>query len=423
MAQLSDDCFAHGGQLMRLATALALIGERLVKVVGDEIVPLADSGNRILAEKLTSAIDVPGCDNSAVDGYAMHFDDLDPKAETALPVIGRARAGHPFAGPLPRGSALRIFTGALMPAGADTVLMQEDCRIEEDRVLVWPGIKRGANRRLKGEDIAVGQTVLEAGRRLRPQDLGLAAAIGRDRLALAARLRIGLFSTGDELAEPGQPLPSGAIYDSNRPMVAGVLSAWGCQVADLGILKDDRGATIERLAEAAEKYDLLVTSGGVSMGEEDHVRAAIEARGRLHFWKLAIKPGRPVAMGQIACRDGRWVALIGLPGNPVASFVTLTSIGRAIVFALMGAELTPVRYFPVIADFRHRKKPERREWVRASIGPRSGDGLPLARAFEREGAGILTSLTETDGLVELQEEVTEIRLGDSVDFVPFAELL
>jgi molybdopterin molybdotransferase len=422
MAQLSDDCFAHGGKLMRLDEALALLAKGLTKVVENEIVPADRCANRILALDAVSQIDVPGRDNSAVDGYAVYFDDLDREAETRLAIAGRAAAGHPFTRPLARQSALRVFTGALLPDGPDTVLMQEDCRVEGGAVVIRPGIKRGANRRLAGEDVAAGAIAIPAGKRLKAQDLAIAAAIGASQLTVANRLKVGLFSSGDELAEPGQELPDGAIYDSNRRMASVILSAWGAAVSDLGILKDSRQATRERLAEAAERFDLLVTSGGVSMGEEDHIRSAIEAHGRLAFWKLAIKPGRPVAIGEINSSKGASTPLIGLPGNPVAAFVTLTSIGREIVFSMMGAREPAPPRFRVVAGFSHRKKPDRREWIRVKLDQRTAEGLPIAIAFEREGAGILSSLTQTDGLAEIPEDRTEIAPGEGLDFVPYTLL-
>src|SRR5690606_23189583 len=296
MAQLSDDCFAHGGRLMPVEEALALIAERTTKVTEDETIPLGEALGRVLAADLVATLSVPDHVNSAVDGYAVYFDDLDPRVETRLPVHGRAAAGHPLPGRHPRGTAVRIFTGAAMPAGEgdqdpDTVMMQEDCRLEGDTVVIAPGIKRGANRRLAGEDVEAGTVALSAGRRLRPQDLGQAAALGQKELPVSRRLRVALFSTGDELREPGQPLPAGCLYDSNRYTLGGLLRGLGCAVTDLGILPDRAPVVRDALAAAAGDHDLLITSGGVSVGEEDHVKGAVEALGRLHAWRLAIKPG------------------------------------------------------------------------------------------------------------------------------------
>jgi molybdopterin molybdotransferase len=420
MAQLTDDCFAAGGPLMTIDEALSLIMPKLASVVDRESVPLNAALGRILAKPVISPISVPEGDNSAVDGYAVYFDDLDPAAETRLPIGGRAAAGHPHKGAQARGTALRIFTGAAMPPGPDTVMMQEDCVIEGEHVVIRPGIKRGSNRRKAGEDVKAGSTILPAGIRLRPQDIGLAAAIGRTSLDVARPLRVALFSSGDELIEPGQPLPAGAIYDSNRFTLAALLRQMGIAVGDLGILADRRERVQDALAAAARNHDAIVTSGGVSVGEEDHMKAAVEALGRLHAWRLAIKPGRPIALGQIA--DGsRQVPFLGLPGNPVAAMVTFLRIVRPLLQRLMGASETPPRLYRVRADFEHKKKKDRREFLRARLS-RDADGTLVASKFPREGAGILSSLVEADGLVELPEALTWLESGSMVDFLPFSEV-
>jgi len=416
MAQLSDDCFAHGGRLMTTAEALAQLTGRVSRVTGDEEAPLAEALGRILAEDLVAPADVPPHDNSAVDGYAVYFDDLDPAGETRLPVAGRAAAGHPLAGPAARGAAVRIFTGAPMPDGPDTVMMQEDCRLEGGRVAISPGIRRGANRRLRGEDVRAGSRVLAAGQRLRAQDLGQAAALGRTALKVSQPLRVALFSTGDELREPGTPLDPGCIYDSNRVTIAALLRGLGCRVSDLGILADRAEVIRAALADAAAGHDLIVTSGGVSVGEEDHVKQAVADLGKIHFWRLAIKPGRPIALGQV----GR-VPLVGLPGNPVAVVVTFVNLVRPLILSLMGGgELVP-HHFRVRAGFDHKKKKNRREWVRARLEA-DGDGGWRAIKYPRDGAGILSSLVESDGLVELPEDMTYLESGALVDFLPFSEV-
>ena len=416
MAQLSDDCFAHGGRLMTTAEALEHLTGRVSRVTGDETVPLTAALGRILAEDLTAPEDVPPHDNSAVDGYAVHFDDLDPEAETRLPVKGRAAAGHPLEGPAGRGTAVRIFTGAPMPEGPDTVMMQEDCRLEGDHVVIAPGIRRGANRRARGEDIRAGTRVLSAGQRLRAQDLGQAAAVGRTALRVSEPLKVALFSTGDELREPGTSLDAGCIYDSNRFTVSALLQGLGCRVADLGILADQADTIRGALEDAAQGHDLIVTSGGVSVGEEDHVKQAVEALGKIHFWRLAIKPGRPIALGQV----GR-VPLVGLPGNPVAVVVTFVNLVRPMILSLMGGRDLLPHHFRVRAAFDHKKKKNRREWVRARLEA-DGEGGWQATKFPRQGAGILSSLVESDGLVELPEEMTYLEAGSLVDFLPFSEV-
>ena len=416
MAQLSDDCFAFGGRLMTTAEARALLDARVSPVAGIETVALGNALGRILAADLTAPIAVPPHANSAVDGYAVHFDDLARHGDTRLRVVGRVAAGHPSAHAPARGEALRIFTGAPMPPGPDTVLMQEDCRVEGDMVVIQPGIKRGANFRAAGEDVAAGAVVLRSGHRLRPQDVGLAASLGLRELAVRRRLRVALFSTGDELTEPGRALAPGAIYDSNRYTLAALLRVTGIEIEDLGILPDRLPAIRAALADAATRHDAIVTSGGMSTGEEDHVKAAVEAEGTLHFWRLAIKPGRPVALGQI----GR-VPFVGLPGNPVAVMVTYLRVARPLLLKLAGAvDLEPTLY-RVRAGFGYRKKKERREYVRAWLEA-GEDGAPVARRFPRDGAGILSSMVEADGLVELPEDVTTLEPGALVDYLPFNEV-
>ncbi len=426
MAQLTDDCFAGGGPLMRADDALAEILGRLVTVTEHETVPLALAVDRILAEAVVAGVDVPAHDNSAVDGFAVWFDDLSPDAETSLPIGGRAAAGHPLGRAVRRGEAIRIFTGGEMPRGPDgapgpdTVMMQEDCRIENGRVVVMPGIRRGANTRARGEDVVAGKTILEAGVRLRPQDVGLAASVGITALAVSRPLRVALFSTGDELAEPGQALGPGAVYDANRFTLSAMLRQLGCEVSDLGILPDRREVIRLSLAVAARDHDLLITSGGVSVGDEDHVKAVVEALGRLHFWRLAIKPGRPLALGQVDA-EGRPVPFIGLPGNPEAVMVTFLRLARPMILKLMGARDLAPTLFRVRAAFDYKKKKERREWVRARLvaGP---DGELTAVKYPRDGAGILSSMVESDGLVELPEEMARLAAGSIVDFLPFSEL-
>jgi molybdopterin molybdotransferase len=417
MAQLSDDCFAFGGDLMSMAAALDLVGAKLVPVVEPETVPLKAARGRILAEPLVAPRHVPPHDNSAVDGYAVFFDDLRPNETTELPVIGRAAAGHPLGHAAQRGAAVRIFTGAPMPEGPDTVLMQEDCVEADGRVRIPWGIKRGANRRKAGEDITAGATVLRAGQRLRPQELGLAASLGFTALSVYRSLRVAIFSTGDEVRDPGAALPQGAIYDANRYVLQALLEGLGAAVTDLGILPDREDAIRDALAAAARRHDLILTSGGMSTGEEDHVKAAVEAQGKLHFWRLAIKPGRPVAMGQI----GR-VPFMGLPGNPVAVMVTFLILARPLVLRLSGANETAPRRFPVKAGFDYKKRSNRCEYVRARL-ERGEDGGWVARKFPRDGAGILSSMVESDGLVEIGEGISRVAPGALVEFLPFSEVM
>ncbi|MDB5510523.1 MAG: putative molybdopterin biosynthesis-related protein [Enterovirga sp.] len=415
MAQLSDDCFAFGGPLLSVEQAVALIGDRLPILAEAEAVPFGEADGRIAAEDVVARIDLPRFDNSAVDGYAVRHSDLRPDGETVLPIGGRVAAGE-APGDVARATAIRIFTGAPMPPETDTVFMQEDVRLADGRVVLPTGLKKSANRRLAGEDTRRGEVIISAGRRLRPQDLALAAAVGIDRLSVRRRLRVAVFSTGNEIAEPGAALRPGAVHDSNRVMLRALLGRLGAEVRDLGILPDDVDEVARQLAAAAPHCDLVLTSGGVSTGEEDHVKTAVERVGRLVFWRLAIKPGRPVAMGLV---DG--TAFVGLPGNPVAAYVTLLFLVRPLLARLGGANDEAPLAIPVRSAFRYGKKEGRREYVRASIRP-APDGQLDAVKFPREGAGILTSLTGSDGLVELPEATTRVSEGEIVRFYPHALL-
>jgi molybdopterin molybdotransferase len=310
-----------------------------------------------------------------------------------------------------------------MPQGADTVFMQEDCRVDGDGVIVPAGLKLGANRRLAGEDMKAGSLALPAGRRLAVQHLALAAALGLTKLDVRRRVRVAIFSTGDEIVEPGSPLPGAALYDSNRYLLAGLLAHYGVEVTDLGILSDDPKELARGLATAAAKHDLVLTSGGVSTGEADHVRDAVESVGRLVFWRVAIKPGRPVAMGVLhGSNAGEGSAFVGLPGNPVAVFVTFVRVVRPLLLRLAGALPEPLVALPVRATFSYKKRAGRREYVRVALR-KAADGVIEAEKYAQDGAGVLTSLTETDGLAELSEDVTKVEPGETVGFLPYATLL
>jgi molybdopterin molybdotransferase len=304
-----------------------------------------------------------------------------------------------------------------MPADADTVFMQEDVRVEGGTVIAPPGLKLGANRRLAGEDVARGSVALSAGRRLQPQDSSMAAALGLQTLAVRRRVRAAIFSTGDEIVEPGAPLPAAGLYDANRELLRGLLARLDAAVSDLGILRDDPAKLAARLSEAAEQHDLVLTSGGVSAGEADYVRDAIERSGKLVFWRVAIKPGRPVAMGVL-----RGTAFVGLPGNPVAVFVTFARVVRPLLLRLAGAKPEPLVALPVKSAFAYKKKKGRREYVRVAL-TRRADGSYEAHKHPQDGAGVISSLTATDGLAELDDEVTEIAPGQTIGFLPYSLLM
>ena len=417
MAQLSDDCFAFGGPMLSVDEAVGIITSRVKAIEDTEMVPLGEADGRILARDVIAPLPLPPFTNSAVDGYALASGDLPRSDAQAFAVSGRIQAGHSAIAPITPGHATRIFTGAPMPDGADTVFMQEDVRIDGDKVVLPAGLKPGANVRPAGEDIALGRIALTAGRRLRPQDIALAAAFGLTRLDVTRRIRVAVFSTGDELASPGAARGAAQLFDSNRFMLMTMLRRLGCEVSDLGILRDERASLADALKRVAGGHDLVLTTGGVSTGEEDHVKAGVESVGSLVLWRMAIKPGRPVAMGIIA-----GTPFIGLPGNPVASFVTFVHVVRPTVLALSGAAQAAPVAIPVRAAFAYKKKIGRREYVRVNLR-KAPDGALEAVKFPREGAGLLSSLVDTDGLVELGEDVTRVEPGDSVGFLGYASLM
>jgi len=418
MAQLSDDCFAFGGPMMSVDEAVGIIAARVTPVHEVETVSLAQADGRILARDISAPLPLPPFTNSAVDGYAMRSGDLPRQGEASFPVTGRIQAGASAEQPARAGHAVRIFTGAPMPDGADTVFMQEDVRVDKAGKVVLPaGLKPGANVRPAGEDIPAGHSALKAGQRLRPQDIALAAAFGLTEVEVRRRIRVAVFSTGNELVSPGAPRAAAQLFDSNRFMLMAMFYRLGCEVSDLGILRDDRASLASGLKQVAAAHDLILTTGGVSTGEEDHVKAGVEDVGTLVLWRMAIKPGRPVAMGIIG-----GTPFIGLPGNPVASFVTFVHVVRPTVLALAGAMQQPLVPMPVRAAFTYRKKIARREYVRVNLH-KAADGVLEVTKFPREGAGLLSSLVDTDGLVELGEEITQVQPGQTVGFLSYASLI
>ncbi len=417
MAQLSDDCFAFNGPLLSIEEAARLMAEQVPSVSETESVKLSKAYGRIVAEDVKAPIALPSFENSAVDGYAVRHYDIGASSDTKFKIVERVFAGERAARALASGEAARIFTGAPMPAGADTVYMQEDCRIEQGAVIVPAGLKLGANRRLTGEDLKAGAIAIPKGRRLRPQDVALVAAVGIGEIRVKRRVRVALFSTGNEIVEPGKPLGPATLHDANRYLLLGLLQRLGAEVSDLGILSDDTAKLVTAIDAAAKNHDLVLTTGGVSTGEADHVKAAVEKLGHLVFWRISIKPGRPVAMGVI-----KGTAFAGLPGNPVAVFVTFAHVVRPLLLRLAGANPEPLTALPVRAAFHYKKKKARREYVRVALR-RAPDGALEANKHPQEGAGVITSLTETDGFVELPEEMTTVEPGSTVGFLSYQLLI
>jgi len=393
--------------------ALAFLLARARPANKTEQIATTDALGRVLAERLTSAVNVPPLDNSAMDGYAVRIADL-VNASTRLRVTQRIPAGT-VGQPLEAGQAARIFTGAPVPAGCDAVVMQEYCGVEGDTVTVGKPPKMGENIRRSGEDIAVGAEVLPVGIRLRPQEMGLAAAVGAASLPVYRKLKVATFFTGDEIVMPGEPLKPGQIYNSNRFVLTGLLQALGCEVVDLGIVPDDFAATVKVLETAAAGADLIITSGGVSVGEEDHVKAAVEAVGKLDMWKIAIKPGKPLAFGEV----GK-VPFIGLPGNPVSAFVTFCLFVRPFILRSQGITAAAPQAFSLKADFDWLKPDKRREFLRARLHT-AENGEVGVQLYPHQGSGVLTSTVWADGLVEVPEGAT-VRRGETIKFLPFSGL-
>ena len=378
-------------------------------------VPLLAATGRVLAVAQQSGVSVPPLDNSAMDGYAVRTADV-AAAGVCLPVSQRIPAGT-VGVTLQPGSAARIFTGAPIPAGADAVVMQERCEHGEGGVVINHVPKLGENIRRAGEDIAAGAEILPAGVKLRPQEIALAAAAGLPELPVYRRVRVGMFFTGDELVQPGEPLPPGAIYNSNRYALRTLLEGMGCEVRDLGAIGDTLDATRDALRRAAADNDLVITSGGVSVGEEDHVKPAVEAEGSLDLWKIAIKPGKPLAFGTVRKADGNaW--FIGLPGNPVAAFVTCLMMVRPFVMRLQGiAQVAPRILNLPCASAWNKPDGARLEFLRGRINE-----VGAIELYGNQGSAVATSLCWSDGLI-LNPPGNCIAAGDTVRFVSFAELL
>jgi molybdopterin molybdotransferase len=403
----------HGDTAIGFDAALAMIDENYRTVAGVEQAPREAAHKRILAADIVAPIAVPPADNSAVDGYVFSHVALRPGGETEFRIAGTAAAGHPFKGTVKPKEAVRIFTGAVIPAGADTVAMQENVRLTEGTVTIPPGIQPGENRRMAGEDIAVGSTVLPAGKRLGAGDIGILASLGIAQIAVHAPLRVAVFSVGDELIGGGG-LGAAHIHDSNRPMLIALLNDMGMTATDLGILPDRIDSVRSQIAGAAKSHDAILCSAGMSAGGEDHVRAAVAALGQLYFSSVAIKPGRPVAAGRAA-----GVPFFGLPGNPVAAAVTFATLVRRALLLLSGAHDLEPRRYPVMADFSLNRKAGKREFLRCNL-QQTPHGRLLATRFQRDGSGVLSSISGSEGLLEIAEDIETIAPGMILPFIPFA---
>jgi molybdopterin molybdotransferase len=417
---LIDDCFVATQPSMTHADALVVFRQRIVGITAPEMVQLPQLSGRILAEPITASFAVPGHTNSAVDGYAITDDAYDRANGTKFLVAGRSAAGHVLTVAALPGTAVRIFTGAVVPPGFDTVAMQEDCAVVGDEVSIPGGLKRGANIRNAGEDVAKGTILFNVGHVLRPQDLAALASIGRAEALCYRRLRVALISSGDEVVRPGQvdTLKAGQVFDANGPMLAGLAALAGAEIDDLGVWPDNIDVIERNLTSAAAKYDLILTSGGASKGEEDHMAAAIDRLGRRHLWQLAIKPGRPIMFGQIGASK---TVIVGLPGNPVAVFVCFLMYVFPMIRALSGAPWPEPRRYRLPAAFAFKgRKIGRREFWRGML-VEGADGQLSVNKFARDGSGLISGLRAADGLIDIPEDHGDVAVGDLVSFIPFTE--
>lgn len=408
---LRNDCFAlpAGVDWTPVDDALALLRDRMTPVVGIERVPLMQGAGRILAVDIVAKRSNPPHPNTAVDGYGFAGSATGDGPQVLPLVDGRAAAGAPFAGSVPEGHAIRVLTGADLPKGVDTVVLDEDVRVGDGQVAFHGPLKRGANTRKAGEDVTVGDVAIGAGRVLTPADLALAAAVGHGTLEVRKRLRVAVLSTGDEIVEPGSDAAEGQIYDANRPMLLSLCAGFGFEIVDMGRARDDRDAVRGALDDAAARADVILTSGGASAGDEDHISALLRETGAMQEWRIALKPGRPLAL---ALWQG--VPVFGLPGNPVAALVCTLIFARPAMGALSGAGWFEPQGFTLPAAFEKRKKPGRREYLRARI--RNGQ----AEVFKSEGSGRISGLSWAEGLVELPDGAAHVQPGDPVRYIPFS---
>jgi molybdopterin molybdotransferase len=419
-----DDCFAHDERRLTHHEALDLLRARISPVVPTEMIALDAAAGRRLAASVAAAAPVPAHTNAAVDGYAFAHSAYDRNAGSTFDLVGRAAAGHPLSSAVASDAAARIFTGAVMPVATDTVAMQEDCRIEGGRIRISGGLKPGANVRMAGEDVAAGATLFAPGHLVRPQDVAALASIGQATVPCFRRLAVGIVASGDEIIPVAAgPLAPGQVFDANTGMLQALVGFAGADASRLGIWRDDRRFVQTRLAEAADAFDVVLTTGGASRGEEDHMGAALAALGSRHFWQLAVKPGRPMMFGQIAkAQDASAPAcvVVGLPGNPVAVFVCFLMY----VFPLLqrlggGAWREPRRYkLPALFDFKGRKPGRREFWRGMLVDTRAGLAVDK---FARDGSGLISGLRAADGLIDIPEQAGDVAPGDLVDFIPFSE--
>jgi len=411
---MNDCCYNPNEKMLTTDEAIDFLLERSHATELTETINTLDAIDRVLAQSIISTLNVPPLDNSAMDGYVTRFSDLNSDAETTLVISQRIAAGY-IGDELEKGTAARIFTGAPIPEGADTVIMQEQCQQLDHNVVISGKIREGQHIRRAGEDITQGSEVMSAGQKLRPQDLGLIASVGVAEILVYKKITVAIFSTGDELLTPGDPVEPGKIYNSNRYTLTGLLQKLGCEIIDLGCIQDDLDATVEAMKQAAEQADLIMTTGGVSVGEEDYIKLAIDKLGSVEMWRVAMKPGKPVAFGKV-----NKTPFIGLPGNPVSVFVTFCLFARVVIRTMQGCNNVLPRKLQVIAGFDWARKGPRREFVRGQLVV-NDQGQQQAFVYSTHSSGVLTSTTWADGLIEIPENAC-FEKGATLNWLDFSEL-
>jgi len=415
MSRLAEivGCMAdYDPDALPVARANEVIRSFVAPVAGVETLPVREALGRVLADDIVSPIDVPSDDNSAMDGYAVRFADLSPDAPVTLAEVGVALAGREFRGEVAPGECVRVMTGAVMPANTDTVVIQEVVNAQGGRITIPPGQEKGQNRRLAGEDLRKGKPALGAGALIRPAELGLLASLGMREVKVKRRLRVAFFSTGDELRSVGETLGAGEVYDSNRYTLYGMLARLGCEIIDMGVVRDDPALLEAAFRKAAASADAVVTSGGVSVGEADFTKQMMAKLGEVVFWKIAMRPGRPMAIGRIES-DGKSAFLFGLPGNPVAVMVTFYHFVRGALLYMMGRRDTDLPLMRVKSQAALRKKPGRTEFQRGVLEHKGGEWS--VRPTGAQGSGILRSMSEANCFIVLHHEQGSVKPGDPVD--------
>jgi molybdopterin molybdotransferase len=423
LQQIASCIDGYDPNALPVAQARAFIDELVPRVQAVELLPIRDALGRVLARDVVSAIDVPSNDNSAMDGFALRGGDLLAQGPTRLRIVGKGLAGKSFDGEVPAQACVRITTGAIMPAGLDTVVPQELTQGDEAGFVHIPAgvLRSGDNRRLAGEDLARGEAALSAGRVLHPADLGLLASLGLAEVPVWRRLRVAFFSTGDELRSIGEPLDAGCVYDSNRYTLWGMLRRLGVDAIDLGVIRDDPGALTEAFTQAAACADAVITSGGVSVGEADYTKRIMAELGEVLFWKIAMRPGRPMAIGRIG-HPGHQAILFGLPGNPVAVMVTFYAFVRDALLHMSGATPAALPLLRAATVQRLRKKPGRTEYQRGIVS-RAADGSWQVAVTGSQGSGILRSMSQANGMLLLHHDQGDVAAGELVDVMPFDALV